>query len=228
MSDDHNTNTPSHHVDQQLAESSVPLLKQRSSDEWYNLGLFLYYKGRVQAAFIAIVVNALQYNPNHEGSRAIAPLKMVPKAIMDFTDAIELDVSHLKAHLFRAKCYFAIGQYEKASEAHYEIYAMTGIPEYYRLSEEAYNEECNLDFALFTLSLTRDCSVLDVKAAFRREARLHHPDLHAGASNEIQEREEETFKEVQRARQILLDFLKRKNRFNNNHVWFSNTDYFEL
>ncbi|XP_028417423.1 dnaJ homolog subfamily C member 7-like [Dendronephthya gigantea] len=155
-------------------------------------------------------------------------LKMVPQAIMDFTGAIELNGSHLKAHLLRAKCYLVIGQYETASEAYYEIYAMTGIPECYRLSEEAYNAECNLDFALFTLSLTRDCSVLDVKEAFRREARLHHPDRHAGASIEIQEREEETFKQVQRACQFLLDFLKRKNRFNNHQVWFLNTDYFEL
>ncbi|XP_028402908.1 dnaJ homolog subfamily C member 7-like [Dendronephthya gigantea] len=283
MSDDHNTNTPGYHVGQQLAESSVPLLKERSSDEWCILGMSLYYEGRVQAAFIAIIVNALRYNPNHETSRAFAPrlvtlkwflddarrafengipllahrlysqaldvdpmnkavcanlyykrgfimctLKMVPQAIMDFTEAIELDGSHLKAHLFRAKCYLAIGQYEKASKAYYEIFAMTGIPEYYRLSEEAYNAKCNLRFALFTLSLTEDCSVLDVKKAFRREARLHHPDRHAGASNKIQEREEETFKQVQRARQFLLDFLKRKNRFNNHQVWFSNTDYFEL
>ncbi|XP_028402909.1 dnaJ homolog subfamily C member 7-like [Dendronephthya gigantea] len=256
---------------------------ERRSNHEYVRGLVLYYQGRVQAAFIAIVVNALRYNPNHEGSRAIAPrlmtlkwlldgarrafengiplvahrlysealdvdpmnqavcanlyykrgfimcmLKMVPQAIMDFTEAIEQNGSHLKAHLLRAKCYLVIGQYETASEAYYEIYAMTGIPEYYRLFEEAYNAECNLDFALFTLSLTRDCSVLDVRAAFHREARLHHPDRHAGASNEIQEREEETFKEVQRARQFLLDFLKRKNRFNNHQVWFLNADYFEL
>ncbi|XP_028402912.1 dnaJ homolog subfamily C member 7-like [Dendronephthya gigantea] len=155
-------------------------------------------------------------------------LKMIPQAILDLTHAIELDGNHLKAHLLTAKCYLTIGQYEKASEVYYELYAMTGIPEYYRSYEGSYNAKRNLDFALYTLSLTRDCSVLDVKKAFRREARLHHPDRHAGASNEIQEREEETFKEVQRARQFLLDFLKRKNRFNNHQVWFLNADYFEL
>ncbi|XP_028402911.1 dnaJ homolog subfamily C member 7-like isoform X2 [Dendronephthya gigantea] len=235
MSDDYNTNSLNNYLDQQLVESSVPLLNERRSDEWCILELCLnqrlvtlkWFLDDARRAFVngmpllahRLYSQALDVDPMNKAVCAnlyykrgfiMCTLKMVPQAIMDFTDAIELDVSHLKAHLLRAKCYHAIGQYQKASKAHYEIYAMTGRP-------EAYNAKCNLRFALYTLSLTEDCSVLDVEEAFRREARLHHRDRHPWARDE-----------VRRARQFLLDFLRRKNRFNNHQVWFSNTDYFEL
>ncbi|XP_028402904.1 dnaJ homolog subfamily C member 7-like isoform X2 [Dendronephthya gigantea] len=140
--------------------------------------------------------------------------KMLPEAIMDLTRAIDLDGGHLKARLLRAKCYSAFGQYERAGDEYLKLYAMTSIPGYYRSSEEAYNARRNLYFALYTLSLTEDCSALDVEEAFRREAGLHHPGRHPVASDEVKEREEEKFKEIILCRNKLgVELLKITGNF---------------
>ncbi|RYD03168.1 hypothetical protein N752_20235 [Desulforamulus aquiferis] len=56
------------------------------------------------------------------------------------------------------------------------------------------------------LGLERTAGEGEIKAAYRRLARKHHPDLHTGSQKEA---EEEKFKEINEAYEVLSDPEKR-------------------
>ncbi len=56
-----------------------------------------------------------------------------------------------------------------------------------------------------TLGISRDASDSDIKSAFRKQARKHHPDVNPGDANA-----EERFKDINEAYEVLSDAEKRK------------------
>jgi DnaJ-class molecular chaperone len=61
-----------------------------------------------------------------------------------------------------------------------------------------------------TLGVKREATQAEIKKAYRRAARKHHPDLHGGKAREDRDAAESKFKEVNEAYQVLGDPENRK------------------
>jgi DnaJ family protein C protein 7 len=135
-------------------------------------------------------------------------------AIEDCTKAIELDDKYLKAYLRRAKCYQETGQHEEAVRDYEAVFKMDKTREHKTLVQEAKLElkkSKRKDYYKL-LGLEKDATEEQIKKAYRKHALQHHPDRHAGATEEFKKAEEKKFKEIGEAYGVLSD-AKKKARY---------------
>uniref|UniRef100_A0A069DN47 DnaJ protein n=1 Tax=Clytia hemisphaerica TaxID=252671 RepID=A0A069DN47_9CNID len=138
-------------------------------------------------------------------------LKKMEDSVKDCTSAIELDPSYLKAYLRRAKSYMDQELYEEAVRDYEKITKMDHNHEYRRLLKEAKLElkkSKRKDYYKI-LGVSKTASEQEMKKAYRKEALKHHPDRHSDADEEKKKSEEQLFKDVSEAYNILSDQQKR-------------------
>lgn len=149
----------------------------------------------------------LYYNRGVVASR----LNKITEAIDDCSEAIKLDGTYLKAYLKRAKSCMEAEKYQEAVRDYEKIFRMNGCREHRQLLQEAKLElkkSKRKDYYKI-LSLSKNCTDTEIKKAYRREALKHHPDRHAGATEEAKKQEEMLFKEVNEAYSVLSDAQKK-------------------
>ncbi|KAK3753326.1 hypothetical protein QZH41_015276 [Actinostola sp. cb2023] len=155
----------------------------------------------------------LYYNRAVVGSK----INKIEEAIEDCSKAVELDLTYTKAYLKRANLYMESEQYEEAVRD-YELLCRKdrSSREYRRFLEKAKFElkkSKRKDYYKI-LGIQKTAADDQIKKAYRKRALQHHPDRHAGATEEKKKNEEKLFKEVNEAYSVLSD-AKKRSRYDN-------------
>merc|ERR1711881_248405 len=141
-----------------------------------------------------------------------AKLRQYEDSVVDCTEAIKLDEKYLKAFLRRGRSYMELEQYDEAVHDFEHVNKLErGNPEYRACLSNAKLElkkSKRKDYYKI-LGVEKNANDDEIKKAYRKRALVHHPDRHAGASDDEKKEHERKFKEVGEAYGILSDAKKR-------------------
>ncbi|XP_037596163.1 dnaJ homolog subfamily C member 7-like [Cebus imitator] len=145
---------------------------------------------------------------------ANSKLRKPDDAIEDFTNAVKLDNTYIKAYLRRAQCYMDTEQYEEAVHDYEKMYHKEKTKEHKQLLKNAQLElkKSWRKDSYRILGVDKNAFEDEIKKAYQKWAFMYHPDQHSGASAEEKKEEEKKFKEVGEAFTILSD-PKKKTRY---------------
>lgn len=134
-------------------------------------------------------------------------------SIDDCTDALDLSPKYLKVILLRAKCYSEMENYRDCINDYETALKIEGTSEIERALEKAKNaleKQSEQKDYYKILKIAQNASDDEIKKAYYKQAKLHHPDKHAGASRETNYRQEMKFKIINEANTVLSDPVKRR------------------
>jgi len=164
---------------------------------------------------------ALQIDPHNKATNAKlyfnratvdAKLRNYQDSVADCNEAIKLDEKYLKAFLRRGRSYMELEQYDEAVHDFEHVNKLErGNPEYRACLSNAKLElkkSKRKDYYKI-LGVEKNANDDEIKKAYRKRALVHHPDRHAGASDDEKKEHERKFKEVGEAYGILSDAKKR-------------------
>ncbi|CAL7942627.1 unnamed protein product [Xylocopa violacea] len=146
-------------------------------------------------------------------NKAMAAVKLgqLKESVTECTEALKLDGSYLKALLRRAASYMELKEYEEAVNDLEKACKMDKSRDNKRLLMEAklaLKKSKRKDYYKI-LGIDKNASTDDIKKAYRKRAMVHHPDRHPNATEGEKKEQEEKFKEVGEAYEILSDPKKR-------------------
>jgi len=147
---------------------------------------------------------------------AYTKLNKLDEALADFNKAIEVDASYQKAFQRRAKCYMDREMYEEAVRDYEKVCQMEKNKENKRLLQDAklqLKKSKRKDYYKI-LGVEKGANEDEIKKAYKKRALLHHPDRHASADDKVKKVEEQKFKEIGEAYNVLSD-TKKKARYDN-------------
>ncbi|PSN47553.1 DnaJ subfamily C member 7 [Blattella germanica] len=199
---------------QEIANDILHVDKQ-NADAVYVRGMCLYYQDNVDRAF-SHFQHVLKLAPDHQKAMDIYKLGRLNEAVVDCSNALELDETYLKALLRRAKCYMDLNDFEEAVRDYEKALKMDKSRENKRLLQEAklaLKKSKRKDYYKI-LGVDKNASTDEIKKAYRKRALVHHPDRHANASDGEKKEQEKKFKEVGEAYGILSD-PKKRARYDN-------------
>lgn len=144
-------------------------------------------------------------------------------AINDCTEAIKNNWSPLSFFKLRASCYMSMRNFGKAMDDYKFLLEKEESSEVQTLLEHAQNKLKRQQSSDYydILDIDRNASLANIKKAYRQLALIHHPDKNSNAPpNEISE-QQEIFKTVSVAYEVLSNPQKRahydeKQKKNNN------------
>jgi DnaJ family protein C protein 7 len=179
-----------------------------------------YKAGRLEEAY-SLYTEALRIDPRNKSINAklfynramvCSRLGRFDEAVTDCSIALQLDKNYRKALLQRAKCFMELRDFDKAVNDYESAFKTVKSPESKRLLEDAklaLERSKRKDYYKI-LGVDKNASTNQIKTAFRRKALAHHPDRHVTACVAERREQEEKFKEVGQAYEILSDLEKRK------------------
>jgi len=148
-----------------------------------------------------------------------AKLKKFAESASDCDEALKRDEKYLKAYLRRGRSYMEMEKYDEAIRDFEQINKMErGNREYSQLLSNAKLElkkSKRKDYYKI-LGVDKSANDEEIKKGYRKRALVHHPDRHAGASEEEKKEHERKFKEVGEAYGVLSD-TKKRSRYDNGH-----------
>jgi DnaJ family protein C protein 7 len=154
-------------------------------------------------------------------NRAIvaAKLNKLKESVSDCSAALELDDGYLKAILRRAKSYMELEEFDQAVADYDKAHRLDRTNgEYRRLLQHSKLElkkSKRKDYYKI-LGVNKGANEEEIKKAYRKRALVHHPDRHAGATDDEKKEHEKKFKEVGEAYGVLSD-TKKRTRYDNGH-----------
>ncbi|XP_026478963.1 dnaJ homolog subfamily C member 7-like [Ctenocephalides felis] len=186
--------------------------KKKAGNDAFNAG-------KLQEAH-TLYTKALDVDPQNKAFNSIlhfnkatvlSKQNKLVEAIVECMCALELDENYLKALLRKAKCYGELGFWKDAVMDYEKAYKMNQTTEIERLLNEAKValEKSKPQNYYKTLGIPKNATNDEIKTAYRRLAKLYHPDRYAHASNAIRKEQEKKFKEVGEAYDTLSDPQKR-------------------
>jgi len=149
----------------------------------------------------------------------LSKLKRVDESIADCTSALSLDPKYQKALLRRAKTHLDSENFEEAVHD-YEA-ALRMDPGNRELKQSLHQSKVRLkqskrkDYYKI-LGVERGANDDEIKKAYKKRALATHPDRHAGASEAEKREQENKFKEIGEAYDVLSD-TKKRSRYDNGH-----------
>lgn len=148
-----------------------------------------------------------------------AKLKRLEDSIKDCTSALELDEKYLKALLRRAKSNMELEQFEEAVRDYESAQRMDrGNQEVRQCLQQAkirLKQSKRKDYYKI-LGVERGANDDEIKKAYKKRALATHPDRHASASEAEKKEQENKFKELGEAYDVLSD-TKKRSRYDNGH-----------
>jgi DnaJ family protein C protein 7 len=175
-----------------------------------------------------LYTQALEIDPCNKATNAklyfnratvAAKLKKFAESVSDCDEALKLDKDYLKAFLRRGRSYMEMEKYDEAIRDFEQINKMErGNHEYRQLLATAKLElkkSKRKDYYKI-LGVERSANEEEIKKGYRKRALVHHPDRHAGASEEEKKEHEKKFKEVGEAYGVLSD-TKKRTRYDQGH-----------
>ena len=147
-------------------------------------------------------------------NRAAVLLKLgkFDEAIEDFSLAIEADETYIKAYQLRAKCYLESENYEEALKDAEKAFSMDRSRENHQLLKDAKLALATSKDYYKVLGVPRKAGEDEIKKAFRKLAKVHHPDRHSNATHKKRKEHEKKFKVIGEAYSVLSD-PKKKERY---------------
>lgn len=136
------------------------------------------------------------------------------ETINDCNAAIKANSKYIEPVILLGQCHIDIRNYEEAIDYFRLALKLHCTAENRRLLDAAIDEfqkynKTPKDFYL-VLGASQDATQSDVKKAYYKKAKIHHPDRHAKATAEMQRKQEVRFKEVDEAYRVLGDFMTRR------------------
>jgi len=148
-----------------------------------------------------------------------AKLKRLEDSIKDCSSALDLDEKYLKALLRRAKSYMELEQFEEAVRDYESAQRMDrGNQEIRQNLQQAkirLKQSKRKDYYKI-LGVERGANDDEIKRAYKKRALATHPDRHASASEAEKKEQENKFKELGEAYDVLSD-TKKRTRYDNGH-----------
>jgi len=133
-------------------------------------------------------------------------------ALTDCTNCIKYQPRHVKALSKRGSLHLQLEKYAEAVEDLTEAYRIKPTPEIFRTLEDAKRRKTKAENRKPShyqiLGVDKKASIEEIKKAYRSKAREFHPDKHANASKDDQDKMEAKMKEIAAANQCLSDTAK--------------------
>lgn len=135
-------------------------------------------------------------------------------AVGDCTSALEYDPRHYKAWAKRGSLHLDMEKYAEAVEDLTEAYRLKASPEAFSALDDAKRRKTKAESRKPShyqiLGVDKRATLEEIKKAYRAKAREFHPDKHANASKEEQDKMEAKMKEIAAANQCLSDSTKKE------------------
>lgn len=145
-------------------------------------------------------------------NRAIANSKIgcIRDAIKDCSNALHRKML-LKSLRLRAKCYIDMRSFQKAVKDYEKLLRYDHSQEVKTMIETARlalkRSQSNNYYDI--LEIGKNASLTDIKKAYKQLAMIHHPDKHSNATNEEKNEQQEQFKRINKAHEVLSNPQKR-------------------
>lgn len=171
-----------------------------------------------EAIEISPVENAIL--PKILYNRAVANSKIgfVRDAINDCTKAIKNSWTYTQFLKLRAKCHTSMRNFRKSVEDYEALMRVEKSNEVERMLKEAQFalKRSLSDNYYDILDIDRNATIEDVKRSYKQLALIHHPDKHSNAPRSEALEQQEIFKRISVAHEILSDPVKRR-AYDRNH-----------
>lgn len=146
--------------------------------------------------------------------RAIANTKIgyFRDAIRDCTNAMEnCDTEYSKNLRLRANCYMDMRKFQKAISDYELLYKIHKSNEMENQLKKAKYElkRFQSDNYYDILDVDKTASTDEIRKAFKKLALIHHPDKHADAPNYEKIEQQEQFKKINNAHEVLSNPMQR-------------------
>lgn len=191
----------------------------RRSEALKEEGNDLFKSGKYQEA-IEKYGNAIENDPKNKNlnaqlycnrSACQGKLNNWDSAIEDASKAIELNPQYLKAYLRRAQCYQQVQKFEEAKRDYHKASEIEPenreVKQKLKEAEQLYKKAKRKDYYKI-LDISKDADTEDVKKAYKKAAKLWHPDKFQ--DEEEKRKAEEMFKDIGEAHDVLTDSQKRR------------------
>jgi len=201
--------------------------KARVLKEKKNEGNVAFKAGKLNEAY-SLYSDALQIDPCNKFTNAklyfnratvAAKLKRLEDSIKDCSSALELDEKYLKALLRRAKSYMDLEQFDESVRDYETAHKMDRGNQEVRQSLHTakirLKQSKRKDYYKI-LGVERSANDDEIKKAYKKRALATHPDRHASATEAEKKEQENKFKELGEAYDVLSD-TKKKSRYDNGH-----------
>jgi len=198
------------------------VLKQKKDE-----GNEAFKAGKLQEAH-KLYSEALEIDPLNKSTNAklyfnratvVAKLKRLEDSIKDCSSALDLDPKYLKALLRRAKSHLDLEQFEEAvhdyEAAHRMDRSNCQVRQNLHQAKVRLKQSKRKDYYKI-LGVERGANDDEIKKAYKKRALATHPDRHAGASESEKREQENKFKEIGEAYDVLSD-TKKRSRYDNGH-----------
>jgi len=148
-----------------------------------------------------------------------AKLKRLEDSIKDCSSALELDDKYLKALLRRAKSHLDLDQFEEAVRDYESAQRMDRgnqeVRQGLHTAKIRLKQSKRKDYYKI-LGVDRAAGDDEIKKAYKKRALATHPDRHASATEAEKKEQENKFKELGEAYDVLSD-TKKRSRYDNGH-----------
>lgn len=193
--------------------------RAKSLKESKDKGEELFKAGYYCQAF-TVYTEALELDPRNKRvnsklhfNRALIKSKMgnLNDALQDCNTAIRMDQKYFKAISMRAKLFFRMKKYADCiqnCEAALKLESSSEMVNLLRDAKKELNRPKRKDHYKI-LGVSRNASMDEIKTAYYKQAKLHHPDRHITASEGERKKQEVIFKEIGEAYAVLSDYFKR-------------------
>lgn len=154
------------------------------------------------------IIQTLLYN------RALANSKtgLIRNAIKDCTRVAKNSLFYTKVLWLRAKCHFTMRNFRKCIEDFEELLRIKKSADVETMLKEAKNalQRSQSDNYYDILDIPRNATQAEIRKAYFKLAQIHHPDKHSDAPNDEKLEQQEIFKKISAAHEVLKDVKKRK------------------
>lgn len=165
-----------------------------------------------EAIAISPIENAIV--PKILYNRAVASSKIgfIRDAINDCTTAIKNSWTYTQFLKLRAKCHMNMRNFRKVVEDYEALVKIEKSNETEEMLRKARFalERSQSDNYYDILEIDRTAAVEDIKKSYKKLALIHHPDKHSNASDNETKEQQEIFKKISVAYEVLSDPVKRR------------------
>lgn len=183
--------------------SGNALLKEEKFNEAIS-----HYSEAIQ---ISPMDNSLLSNILYNRAVARSKLGFIRDAISDCTNAIKNSWTYTQFLKLRAKCHMNMRNFRKSVEDYEALVKFDKSIEVETMLREARNALQRSQSSNYydILDIDRKATQEDIKKAYKKLALIHHPDKHSDAPPNEKEEQQEIFKKISAANDVLSDPTKR-------------------
>lgn len=165
-----------------------------------------------EAIEISPIENAILPKILYSRAEARSKIGFIRDAINDCTNAIKSSWTYTQFLKLRAKCYMNMRNFRKSVEDYDALVKIEKSCENEEMLKKAQLalKRSQSDNYYDILEIDRTATAEDIKRSYKKLALIHHPDKHSNAPHNETQEQQEIFKRVSVAYEVLSDSAKKK------------------